>query len=331
VGRTRLLVIVSLLCFFPLFSSNLPKARADGVGFIYIRADGSIDPSTAPIQRNTDYYVLTQDIYSKSIVVQKDNIVIDGKGYSMHGPDDTDSAAMNLSSRQGVTVENLRISGFGYLVAAEGSQGNHIFHNNFLDQPNKISGGANSWDNGIEGNYWGDRQSQDDFSGASQNITGSDGIADAPIRLDEDNRDNYPLMGNYSVHNVTKQSEEYNVSAISNSNITSLTYDLNQTIILQISNNSENLEFCRLEIPKALLAPPYIILIDDGQTPIVYYNDNLADNGTDRWIYFSYQHSNHLVKIIIPEFSAVITLLLLSTLSVLVISLKLKLKRKKHF
>jgi hypothetical protein len=331
VGRIRWVIILSFLCFFPLFSSNLPKASADGVGYIYIRADGSIDPSTAPIQHNTDYYVLTQDIYGKSIVVQKDNIVIDGKGHSMTGPETTDSAAMNLSSRQGVTVENLKISGFGYLVAAEGSHENRIFHNNFLDQPNRILGGANSWDNGIEGNYWGDRQSQDDFSGAFQNITGSDGIADAPITLDEDNRDYYPLMGNYSVHNVTKQSEEYNISAISDSNITSVTYDLSHKIILQISNNSENLEFCRVDIPKALLAPPYTILIDDGQTPIAYYNDNLADNGTDRWIYFSYQHSNHLVTII-PEFSAVITLLLLlSSLPVLIISLKLKLKRAKHF
>jgi parallel beta-helix repeat protein len=302
----------------------IPHAISDvGAKSIFIRTDGSIDPSSVPITRDGNTYTLTADLYDKTIIVEKDNITINGNGHHLLGSSTPYSTAVNISEREGVTVKNLKITSYYYgmsiefssyntligntisddniVIYAEGSTDNLIFHNNFITEPNRKYGGANSWDNGIEGNYWSGDQNEDFYSGRSQNITGSDGIGDNSYIVDEDNLDSYPLMGPYHSFSVEKQGGTQYLYAISDSNVTSLTYDLSHKIILQVSNNSENLEFCRLDIPKALLAPPYTVLVDDGQTPIAYYNDNLADNGTDRWIYFSYQHSNHLVTIVSTE------------------------------
>ena len=53
-------------------------------GTIYIRADGSIDPPTAPIQRNGDIYTFTDNI-NDSIVVQRNSITISGNRYTLQG------------------------------------------------------------------------------------------------------------------------------------------------------------------------------------------------------------------------------------------------------
>ena len=72
-----LLVSTSLLVF------NIQPVKANGA--IYIRADGSVDPSTAPILNvGNIYYPFTADIFD-SIVVERDNIVVNGAGYTVQG------------------------------------------------------------------------------------------------------------------------------------------------------------------------------------------------------------------------------------------------------
>jgi len=54
-------------------------------GTVYIRADGSIDPPTAPISSMDNVtYTFTDDI-EDSIVVERSNIVIDGAGHALQG------------------------------------------------------------------------------------------------------------------------------------------------------------------------------------------------------------------------------------------------------
>jgi parallel beta-helix repeat protein len=70
------------------------------------------------------------------------------------------------------------------------SFGNQIYHNNIINNTIQadiqVSNYTNSWDNGGEGNYW------SDYVGIDDN---SDGIGDTPYVIDENNIDNYPLMG----------------------------------------------------------------------------------------------------------------------------------------
>lgn len=80
---------------------------------IYIRADGSVDPSTAPIQRDEDIYTFTDNIFETSHIqetleIQKDNIIIDGSGFTLQG---VMGHGIKLSGRQNVPLKNTRIVG----------------------------------------------------------------------------------------------------------------------------------------------------------------------------------------------------------------------------
>jgi parallel beta-helix repeat protein len=82
---------------------------ASASGTIYIRADGSIDPSTAPILRNIDMYTFTSDI-DGSIVVEKDNVIVDGAGHTLQGTGV--ETGIDLSGRTSVTAQNMKIKTF---------------------------------------------------------------------------------------------------------------------------------------------------------------------------------------------------------------------------
>jgi len=101
-------------------------ARATGT--IYIRADGSIDPPTAPIQRDGNAYTFT-DNTNDSIVVERNNIVIDGNGYTLQGSGSGNG--IYLSGRENVTVRNTQIKAFFYgIVLISSSNYNSIIGNN---------------------------------------------------------------------------------------------------------------------------------------------------------------------------------------------------------
>jgi len=95
---------------------NVHSAAASGD--IYIRADGSIDPSTSPIQRNVDVYTFTDNIEG-NIIVQGDNVVINGAGHTLQGTGV--EIGIDLSGRTNVTIQNMVIKTFDdalYLYSA---------------------------------------------------------------------------------------------------------------------------------------------------------------------------------------------------------------------
>ena len=82
---------------------------------VTIKADGSVDPSTAPIQRNGILYTFNGN-WNGSLLIEKDNIVIDGSGYALQGNGTinglyirTSETGIKLAGRINVTIENLQI------------------------------------------------------------------------------------------------------------------------------------------------------------------------------------------------------------------------------
>ena len=74
--------------------------------------------------------------------------------------------------------------------------------------------------------------------------------------------------------------------------------------------------FCRVSVPHGLVnADNVSVVVDDGLVPVLYANYTLHDNGTYRWLYFAYEHTDHRVEII-PEFSplTVLPILMAATL-----------------
>lgn len=98
-------------------------------GMVYILSDGSIDPPTAPIQRNGNTYILTSNVYNTSIIIQKDNIVFNGHGCSLQNSEVSINFGVYLLSRRNVTIANLVVSGFAYGLLLESSSGNRLINN----------------------------------------------------------------------------------------------------------------------------------------------------------------------------------------------------------
>jgi parallel beta-helix repeat protein len=193
----------------------------------------------------------------------------------------------------------------GFYVDDE-SNDNTIFRNNIINNTEQVMsfGGSNYWDNGFEGNYW------SNYTGVDLN---HDGIGDSHHVIEENNIDYFPLMG---VHHSYRASEGAWVGIISNSTIEGFLYlddsmDSGSTIMVYISNMTagQTHGFCRIGIPKDLIAPPYQVTINDGSVEVLDFNDTVYETDMSRWIYFAYEHSMHEVAIT-PEIQTLTTILL---------------------
>jgi len=122
------------------------------IGPIYIRADGSVYSPDAPIKTHDNVtYTLTGDImsYADGIVVERDNIILDGAGHtiqrksnvtaslldssSIHLRKFTIYKGINLQGRSNVTVKNIVIIGFDFGIYFDHSSNNLIIRNNITN------------------------------------------------------------------------------------------------------------------------------------------------------------------------------------------------------
>ena len=105
------LVSISLLVAMLAMAFNIQPLKASGT--IYIRADGSVDPSTANItSANNVTYTFTYDI-NDSIVIERGNITIDGAGYKLQGTGSGTGIQIWVSGfQENVTIKNIEIISF---------------------------------------------------------------------------------------------------------------------------------------------------------------------------------------------------------------------------
>jgi parallel beta-helix repeat protein len=95
--------------------NNIATKFIKWAGTIYIRADGSIYPPNVPIVSHDNVtYTLTNNItiYAgfDGIIIQRDNIIVDGAGYTICGV--WESTGIIISGRSNITVKNLRVEAF---------------------------------------------------------------------------------------------------------------------------------------------------------------------------------------------------------------------------
>jgi len=124
VGTILIFLLVSMLAL----TFKIQPVRASGT--IYIRADGSVDPISAPISTGDNItYTLTANI-NDSIVVERSSIVLDGYGYTLQGPGSGNGNGISLTSIGNVTIKNMGISGFTNGIWLYYSSNNTLSNNN---------------------------------------------------------------------------------------------------------------------------------------------------------------------------------------------------------
>jgi parallel beta-helix repeat protein len=146
---------------------------ARAVGTVYIRSDGSIDPPSTPITTvDMVTYKLTGDI-SSSIIVERSNIVVDGKSHFVRG--DGTGEGFKLVGVDNVTVKNARIESFTYGVYVESASLTRILENNITANTYDGIGVFYSSNTTISSNIitWNEYDGIEYFSSSYGNIAGN--------------------------------------------------------------------------------------------------------------------------------------------------------------
>jgi len=139
-GIMLTLLVVSMLTL----AFNIQTVRADWTWTetIYIRSDGSVYPDTAPISTVDNItYTLTDNIvgvvlewsWYACIVIERNNTVVDGAGYTVQGTGS--GIGIDLSGRSNVTIKNMKIKSFriGVNLFSSLSNCNSIIGNNITN------------------------------------------------------------------------------------------------------------------------------------------------------------------------------------------------------
>jgi parallel beta-helix repeat protein len=136
--RESVFLTVFLMFLVVSSSTALGVPRVEASGTIYIRADGSIDPTTAPIFTTDNItYTFTGNI-NDSIVVERDNVLIDGAGCSVK---DTGgySRGIDLMGRSNVTLKNTKIESFDTGIFLSSTSQCNITENEITDNDDGVS------------------------------------------------------------------------------------------------------------------------------------------------------------------------------------------------
>jgi parallel beta-helix repeat protein len=149
IGDTSYVIDAGNVDNYPLMKPYVPFENQT----VYIRADGSVDPSGAPILRRGDLYTLTSNITSNAdgIVIERSNITIDGNGYLLQGVGASGSKGISISAMNNVTIKNMNIDNFYSGIWTDSSSNNSIAGNNIRNSWAGIQL-VNSFNNSISGN-----------------------------------------------------------------------------------------------------------------------------------------------------------------------------------
>jgi parallel beta-helix repeat protein len=249
------------------------------------------------------------------------------------------------SSSNRIVGNNIRENGNGIFLSGATflnvfhypSPNNIIYYNNFVDNGNNVADVAwsawwqdltpaiNIWDSGSEGNYW------SNYNGTDNN---GDEIGEAPYIIDEQNKDNCPLMSPVNIFDAgIWEWIPYSVFVLSNSTVSDFSFNP-ESALIQFYVEGENgaTGFCRVTIPKGLLTTENNWTVLVGDNPIT---PTVNDDANNTYLYITVNHSIKTVKIIgtaaIPEFPSIAPLLVMIFAVILVtIIYKRKFRTQKY-
>jgi len=176
-GLLLTLFLASMLTI--IFTIQPVKSDYAWTETIYIRADGSVYPDTAPISSiDSVTYTLTDNIVgnvpydSSAIIIERNNIVVDGAGYTLQETGDG-TTGIYLSYRSNVTIKNMEIKGFFFGIWLEVSSNNIVSGNNVTNNHDGVllrgSHYNSFYGNNITNNYGGILLSSSNYNSISRN------------------------------------------------------------------------------------------------------------------------------------------------------------------
>ncbi len=126
--KELLLFAISLNLILGILSLAFRNQVARASGPIYIRADGSVEPLTANITSVDNVTYTFTDKINAEIIVERDDIVVDGAGYTLQG--DGSGIGIYLLLRSNVTIKNTEITNFWAGIQLSLAWNNTISGNN---------------------------------------------------------------------------------------------------------------------------------------------------------------------------------------------------------
>ncbi|MGB8779056.1 MAG: NosD domain-containing protein, partial [Candidatus Bathyarchaeia archaeon] len=188
--------------------SGLQTAKA--ISTIYIQADGTVYPISAPIQRNGNVYTLTGNINSETdgIVIETNNTILEGAGHSIQGTNTPSSNGIYLSGNYNVTIRNIDIKGFesGILFDAYSTY-NNIIGNTVESNVYGVNCWAYADNNNIIGNnITGNSLAGAWLAGSSNDTVTENNIAANGLGINLQSSSNDSIYHNNFVDNPTQTS-----------------------------------------------------------------------------------------------------------------------------
>jgi len=224
------------------------------------------------------------------------------------------------SSLNTISGNNVTGNPTGITIADTSCQHNVIYHNNFVANTNHQSGFgvSTSWDGGYPcgGNYWVDHVNEDFLHGVGQNLTGSDGVADASY-LD---LDMYPLAEPVYVFYLYKWNQrDYYALISSNSTVYDFQFDPNagKFVAFKAVGSVGTVGCCRAVLPKDILwvesAESWVATLN-GTVPST--TPFILESPQDTYFFLVYDHGTQTIRIsgtgAVPEYSLLAFILLLA-------------------
>lgn len=148
-----------------------------------------------------------------------------------------------------------------------------------------------AWDNGAEGNYWSDHETED---------ADGDGIGDDPYMINARDTDNYPLIEPWSstrIYDVVHEGETLHVSMFCDSTVASFNFSsFLRQISFRVTGPSGNTGLCNVTVPVDLLSGYTWLVLLDGTD--VTASTLMVENSTHTSLFLNFNLTTRTIKIV---------------------------------